>query len=188
MHSAFGFCLANHVGRSEMTVEINIEMSGSRANICIYRACRLPIIEKRENSRNANMHVYIQKPMSIKEAMTHELVPYAMRKCAVYYENGSTEIILPNFGHLLTNRDSYTNSNLKIKPLYCIILNWPNCTQQIIVLIIFKCLFSFYTCSMQNIQVSASIFKPTQPPINISLYSTHLLLICLRQIKTDPSF
>jgi len=42
-----------------MPVDINMEMSGSRANICIYKACRLPIIQRRENHRNAKMHVYI---------------------------------------------------------------------------------------------------------------------------------
>jgi len=42
-----------------MPVDINMEMSGSRANICIYKACRLPINQRRENQRNAKMHVYI---------------------------------------------------------------------------------------------------------------------------------
>jgi len=81
----FSFCLANQVNQAEMPVDINMEMSGSRANICIYKACRLPIIQRRENQRIAKMHVYIFSDVH-QESIDPRKFPILDEKMFLYLE------------------------------------------------------------------------------------------------------
>jgi len=68
-----------------MPVDINMEMSGSRANICIYKACRLPIIQRRENQRIAKMHVYIFSDVH-QESIDPRKFPILDEKMFLYLE------------------------------------------------------------------------------------------------------